>query len=77
MSFLKSVKFQPVEMSIQPIVWHLVDFKMSLKSFTLFWIWSQTDSIGCFENSTSCFDNSTSCFSENLNKILLIGFNLF
>jgi len=27
MCFLKSVKIQPVEMSIQPVVLHLVDFE--------------------------------------------------
>ena len=36
MSFLKSVKFQNVEMSIQPIFWHLVAFKMDLKNLALF-----------------------------------------
>jgi len=30
------VKIQPVEMSIQPIVLHLVDFEKDLKSLTLF-----------------------------------------
>jgi len=69
MSFLKSVKFQPVEISIQPIVWHLVAFKMSLKSLALFWLCCQTDSTGCFENSTGCF-------SKILNRILLGCSNL-
>jgi len=43
MSFLKSVKFHPVEMSIQsvemsiqPVVLHSVDFEKNLKSLTLF-----------------------------------------
>jgi len=36
MCFLKNVKIQPVEMSIQPIVLHLVDFEKDLKSLTLF-----------------------------------------
>jgi len=36
MCFLKKVKIQPVEMLIQPVVLHLVDFKKDLKSLTLF-----------------------------------------
>ena len=55
MCFLKSVKFQPIEMSIQPIVLHLVDFEKDLKSLTLFWLCCQTNSTGCFENSIGCF----------------------
>ena len=70
MSFLKSVKFQPVEMSIQLIVWHLMAFKMCLKNLALFWLCYQT-------NSTGCFENSTCCFSENLDRILLSCSNLF
>jgi len=34
--FLNKVKIQPVEMSIQPIVLHLVVFEKDLKSLTLF-----------------------------------------
>jgi len=29
------------------------------------------------QKSIGCFDKSTSCFSENLNRILLSGFNPF
>jgi len=36
MCFLKSVKIQLVEMLIQPIVLHLVDFEKDFKSLTLF-----------------------------------------
>jgi len=64
------VKFQPVKMSNQLVACHLVVFKMVWKSLPLFWLWCQTKSI-------SCFDKSTDCFCENLNKILLRGFNLF
>jgi len=41
-----------------------------LKSLALFWLCCQTDS-------TVCFDKSTGCFCENLNRILVSGFNLF
>jgi len=36
MCFLKKVKIQPVEMSIQPVVLYLVDFEKDLKNLTLF-----------------------------------------
>jgi len=34
--FLKKVKNQPIEMSIQPTFLHLVDFEKNLKNLTLF-----------------------------------------
>ena len=63
--FLKKVKNQPVENSIQPVVLHLVFFEKDLKKLDFVWLCYQTNSIDWFVFSTEWF-------YENLNKILLI-----
>ena len=67
--FLKEVKNQPVEISIQPVVLHLVYFEKDLKKLDCVWLCCQTNSIDWFVFSTDGF-------SENINRILLSGFNM-
>jgi len=70
MCFLKKVKIQLVKMSIQPVVLHLVYFEKDLKRLDFVWLCCQTNSIGWFMFSIDWF-------FENLNRIVLSGFNLF
>jgi len=70
MCFQRKVKNKPLEILIQPIVLHLVDFEKVLKSLTLFdFVVKQIKSI------VSCFQSIV--FLKNINIILLSGFNFF
>lgn len=64
------VKNQPVEILIQSVILHLVYFEKDLKKPDFGWLCCQTNSIDCFVFSIDCF-------FENLNRILLSGFNQF
>ena len=64
-----NLSLQQVEISNQQVVWHIVDFKMIWKIFAFAFAFRQK-SIGCFYKSIGCF-------SENLNRIMLSGFNIF
>jgi len=48
--FLKEVKTQPIEISIQPVVLHLVYFEKDLKKLDFVWLCYQTNSIDWFFN---------------------------
>ena len=52
--FSKEVEKQPVVFLVQSVVGHVVVFEKGLKLFDLVDC-CQTNSIGCFENSTDCF----------------------
>jgi len=70
MCFLKKVKIQPVEMSIQPVVLHLVYLEKDFKKLDFVWLCCQTNSIGWFMFSIDWF-------FEKLNKIMWSVFNMF
>jgi len=74
---LKSLRlrqvFQPVELSKQLVVWHLVVFKMIWKSLALFLLCCQTKTIGFFEKQLVVFMKS---LIEKLFQSILLENNL-